>query len=296
MGSCTNATAGDPAEDGPGDRPLPGLWRAVLRPEKLVQDVVRVAYPPAGPLSRWVEQVWSLAWSRPVPPTTSALITHPTLHLTVEAGPPGEVRHGHPMPAALVHGVAVQHRFAPRLPAHGWVVGLHLVPGAAADLLGRSADTLTDRVVRWEEVWPGWDLDGVWRADGPAARAEALEAEAVRVVGDRRPGPDGQRARSVERLARTDRTLRSVEDLAARVALSTRQLQRLCRTHLGVTPRWLLRRARVLDAHELLSTTGASVAEVAAELGWFDQAHLTRDYTAVTGIPPARLRQERAGS
>lgn len=295
MGSCTNATGGGPPEDAPADQPLPGLWRAVLRPEQLVQDVVRVAYPPAGPLGRWVEQVWSLAWSRRVPPTSSALIPHPTLHLTVEAGTPGEVRHGHAMPAALVHGVSV-HRFAPTLPAHGWAVGLHLVPGAAHDLLGRPASALTDRVLRWDEVWSGWDLDAVLRADGPGARAAALEAEASRVVGDRAPSPDGHRARSVERLVRTDRTLRSVEDLAVRVALSPRQLQRLCRTHLGVTPRWLLRRARVLDAHELLTTTGASVAEVAAELGWFDQAHLTRDYTAVAGVPPARLRQQRGAT
>ncbi|CPT98377.1 transcriptional regulator, AraC family [Mycobacteroides abscessus subsp. abscessus] len=37
----------------------------------------------------------------------------------------------------------------------------------------------------------------------------------------------------------------------------------------------------------------SNVAEVASRLGWYDQAHLTRDYTKLTGTPPVRLRQER---
>ena len=105
---------------------------------------------------------------------------------------------------------------------------------------------------------------------------------------------DGERARAVERLVRVDRTLRTVEALAARVGCSPRHLQRLCRDHVGVSPRWLLRRARVLDAHELLSTTDLPLVQVAEQLGWYDQAHLTRDDTAVTGVPPARLRRQLA--
>lgn len=254
---------------------------------------MRVAYAPSAPLDTWVEQVWSLAWQVPVPGEAAGVITHPTVHLTVESGPVGEVRHGRPMPAELVHGVA-QRRFAPDLPAHGWVVGLHLVPGAIADLAGTPAYRLTNRVLPWSEVLPAWDLAAVWSADGPQARAAALVEAATPRLAGLRPSPDGQRARTVERLARTDPTVRTVEQLAARVAMSVRQLQRLCRDHLGVTPRWLLRRARVIDAHELLSTTDLGIAEVAHRLGWYDQAHLTRDYSAITGVPPAAQRRQLA--
>lgn len=212
------------------------------------------------------------------------------MHLTVEHGPLGEVRHGHRMPAALLHGVPTRP-FRPDLPAHGWVVGLHLVPGSVLDLTGRPASTWTDRVVPWPEALPGWDLDAVFSATGPVARARTLHGVAEAALKSREPSDEGLLARRVEALVRTDRTVRSVEDLAARTGLGLRSLQRLCRDHVGVSPRWLLRRARVLDAHELLSTTDRSVAQVAHDLGWYDQAHLTRDYTAVTGVPPARHRR-----
>ncbi|WP_448616417.1 helix-turn-helix domain-containing protein [Modestobacter sp. URMC 112] len=211
-------------------------------------------------------------------------------HLTVEAGPAGEVRHGHAMPAALLHGVPIG-RFAPVLPAHGWVVGLHLVPGAVFDLTGTPAATWTGRVVPWLDAWAGWDLTEVWEAGSPAARVEALRTLARDLIGDRAPSPDGRRARAVAQLVRDDRGIDSVQDLAARMSTSERHLQRLCRDHLGVSPRWLLRRSRVLDAHELLSGSDLELSEIAQRLGWFDQAHFTRDYTMVTGVPPARLRR-----
>lgn len=49
----------------------------------------------------------------------------------------------------------------------------------------------------------------------------------------------------------------------------------------------------MIDDHQLLSETDLDVAEVASRLGWYDQAHLTRDYTKLTGTPPVLLRQER---
>lgn len=295
MTSWTNATGPTPARDPGGPSatgPPPHLWRAVVRPERLEQDVERTVLPGTGALAAWVEQVWSLAWRVPLPATTSTVITHPTVHLTLEAGPAGEVRHGHALPAALLHGVVLE-RFGLPLPAHGWVVGLHLAPGAIADLTGTPAHTWTSRVLPWGSAWPGWPLRPVWEADGTAARAEALLAVAARVIGSREPSPDAVLARRVETLVRTDRSLRSVEALAAAHDVSVRHLQRVSRHHLGVTPRWLLRRARVLDAHDLLTSTDLSVADVAARLGWYDQAHLTRDYTRVTGVPPVRLRRER---
>lgn len=277
----------DPAA---GRDPDPNLWRAVVRPRAL-DAVRRHVLRPTGSLATWVDQVWSLAWDVPLPATASAVIPHPAVHLTLEGGPVGEVRHGAALPAALAHGV-VRERFGLDLPAGGWVVGLHLAPGAWLDLSGSPALLWTDRVVPWEDAWPGWDLTPVWAADDVESRARALAEVAVATIGDRSPSADGVLARRAEHLARTDPALRTVEALATRLGLSVRHLQRLCGDHLGVSPRWLLRRARVLDAHHLLSTTDLDVADVAHRLGWYDQAHLTRDYTRVTGVPPARLRRE----
>lgn len=265
--------------------------RAVVRREHLDRQLDRVVVAAQGPVTAWLVHTWSLAWSAPVPPSSTAVIAHPTVHLTLEAGPPGEVRHGHALPAALVHGVPTG-RFAPALPAHGWVVGLHLQPGAVRDLTGTPARSFTGRVLRWTDVLPAWDLREVSAAPDAAARAHAFEGVAVAALAGREPSPQARRAREVEHLARTDQDLVTVPQLAARVGVTQRALQRLCADHLGVTPRWLLRRARVLDAQELLTRTRLPVVEVAQSLGWYDQAHFTRDYTAVTGTSPARVRRQ----
>lgn len=57
--------------------------------------------------------------------------------------------------------------------------------------------------------------------------------------------------------------------------------------HVGVGPKWVIRRYRLHEVTELMAA-GGSVrwAEVAAELGYADQAHLSRDFTRMFGEPP----------
>jgi AraC-like DNA-binding protein len=56
----------------------------------------------------------------------------------------------------------------------------------------------------------------------------------------------------------------------------------------GVPPTWVIRRYRLLDAAEAVRDGAAvSWAELAAGLGYSDQAHLTRDFRAATGQAPA---------
>ena len=54
------------------------------------------------------------------------------------------------------------------------------------------------------------------------------------------------------------------------------RLQRLVREQLGLTPKWLIRRYRMQEAAAALAAPDApSLADLAAELGFADQAHLT---------------------
>lgn len=83
-----------------------------------------------------------------------------------------------------------------------------------------------------------------------------------------------------------ERGPRRVADLAAVVNMSTRALQRLTLHRTGLSPKWLIQRRRLQDAALSLRTGGASVADVAAELGYADQAHLAREFKAVIGQTP----------
>lgn len=68
-----------------------------------------------------------------------------------------------------------------------------------------------------------------------------------------------------------------------------RRLQRLFAEYVGASPKWVLRRARLHEA-AARAEAGAGVdwAVLAADLGYADQAHLTRDFAAAVGAPPGR--------
>jgi hypothetical protein len=68
-----------------------------------------------------------------------------------------------------------------------------------------------------------------------------------------------------------------------------RQLQRACRRWLGLTPKAFLRIERAWGAHAAI-TQGTPLADVAADLGYTDQAHLTRDVRQLLGTTPGALK------
>ena len=68
-----------------------------------------------------------------------------------------------------------------------------------------------------------------------------------------------------------------------------RELQRACRRWLGLSPKAFLRIERVWAARAEIRA-GAALATVAADLGYADQAHLTREVRALLGVTPRDLR------
>ena len=71
--------------------------------------------------------------------------------------------------------------------------------------------------------------------------------------------------------------------------MTARTLQRLFADYVGVSPKWVMRRARLHEAAER-ADSGEPVdwTSLASDLGYADQAHLTRDFTVTIGVPPSR--------
>jgi AraC-like DNA-binding protein len=98
----------------------------------------------------------------------------------------------------------------------------------------------------------------------------------------------------VHQVAR-DRSITRVDDLAARLGVGTRRLQRLFADHVGVPPKWVINRSRIHAAAEAAAgPEPVDWATLAADLGYSDQAHLVRDFTAAVGTPPARYARDAA--
>ncbi|MGO8959707.1 MAG: helix-turn-helix domain-containing protein, partial [Streptosporangiaceae bacterium] len=131
-------------------------------------------------------------------------------------------------------------------------------------------------------------LAGLLRAH--AANGHATAPEATRATAPRRaPFAVGAVCELLhERLAEPP----SLSELAATTGLSQFALLRAFRTQTGLPPHAYLNQLRVRRARALLDD-GLAPSEVAALTGFADQAHLTRHFKRVVGVPPGAYQRER---
>lgn len=83
----------------------------------------------------------------------------------------------------------------------------------------------------------------------------------------------------------------AMSDMAELAGLSMTHFNRRFRQLLRVTPTEYLRSVRVQAAQRLLATTSRSLADIAIDIGFTDQSHLTRRFREVTGMTPAAWRK-----
>ncbi|KRC68181.1 Transcriptional activator NphR [compost metagenome] len=101
-------------------------------------------------------------------------------------------------------------------------------------------------------------------------------------------------ARAKDMLLATLREDASIADIADACNLSRSYFIKAFRQTVGTTPhRWLLEQ-RVQKAKELLRAPGRSITDIALLCGFADQAHMTRVFTSLLGVPPGVWRRENA--
>ena len=229
------------------------------------------------PLDAQLEHWWTVAWD--LPPgerLDGSTLSHPCFHVVVEAG------------RARVAGVP-RARFRRALEGTGRVFGAKFRPGAFRVLLDGPASAFTDRVVPFSEVV------GKARARAYERAIEAAPDDDARVVVATRffrallppPPPDARLLQELVEAAASDRHLTTVEALRARSGLHLRELQRWFKDAVGVGPKWVIQRYRLHEALAALEAGRGTVATLAADLGYADQAHFTRDFKRVVGMPPS---------
>ena len=107
-------------------------------------------------------------------------------------------------------------------------------------------------------------------------------------------GVGGGGFKELLRQALEQRDMLTVDDLARRSAVGKRTLQRLFSEYVGVSPKWVIRRYRLHEAGERLrSGERLDCAQLALELGYFDQAHLINDFKSILGHTPTEFQKMR---
>ena len=189
------------------------------------------------------------------------------------------------------------------------IAGVRFRPGAGGPALGLPLSALLDQQLdpaALRTALPGGHgADLVTRVHGGLAAGEAL-ARLVRLTGEMVTSapPDSVVAEAARRLARPasragpvlqTSPVAQVSSVARDLGLSERQLHRRCVAAVGYGP-VLLR--RVLRFRRFVSRIDADpaaddLAGLAAEAGYADQAHLTRESRELAGLPPAALARLR---
>jgi AraC-like DNA-binding protein len=242
-------------------------------------DVMRWA-PPVS-LHACVDYAWRVAWDlNGQPAHTQETAPHPNAYLVLDEG------------KLQVSGVS-RKRFVRVLSDKGWAFGVKFRPGGLRAFVPQAMAELTDKVFPVEEIF-GSDAVDFREVMLHTEEPDALATTAFRFLEERVRKVDArvEQANALVDLILATPAITSVEDLARNSRVSVRSLQRLFREFVGVSPKWVIRRYRL---HELIARlqSGEQLhwATLAQELGYFDQAHLIRDFRMVVGRAPEEYRR-----
>ena len=250
----------------------------------------RRVHKPAFPLSQYVELIWRVTNSgtlpsreRVYPNGAMALVIHlkkPTLSFFVD-DEPQSIR------VPLLAG-PYSRSFHIDPSESTEVIGILFRPGAARMFFPVAAHELHNTDIALSELHPGEAdrlLNDVCSATGEHVQFQVVERYLNRKLTNAAPIHPAVRY-AVEQLSR-EGAVGSIRRIQLDTGLSHTRFIQLFRENVGLTPKLF---CRVRRFHTLLDRVGKGMpvnwAELAVDCGYFDQAHLIRDFRAFAGITP----------
>jgi AraC-like DNA-binding protein len=253
---------------------------AILHPTESRRRI-QVGHSAPGPdLAPYVDYFWWVRWNAD-PAHEQKVLPAPVVHLSAEW------HEG--QPRLMVVGVQ-RSTFVRTLVGRGHVVAAAFRPAGFRPFLGSSVGALSDREVPAAEVLAHDDRAVAAELLDPGGTDETMVAVLSAWLLATGPEPDPlaeELAELVEGIEH-DRSIVRAEQVASLAGTSLRTLQRQFSAYVGIGPKWVVQRFRLLDV-AAAANSGEPVdwAGLAADLGFADQSHLTRAFTAVVGQPPA---------
>ena len=257
---------------------------SILRPQTALQHFDYQRHEPPEPLGTLIEDFWTVTWELgPGESYTAQTLPYPSVNLSVTNT------------EADVTGI-IRRCYYRHLEGSGYAVGARFRPGCFRPLVDWPVSTLTNRHRPIAEVL-GRSTTDLERRIADLSEIAPRVAALAAFLSERWPAPDAtaqQMADLVETIA-GDRAIIRVSQVADLAGLTVRSLQRIFSDYVGAGPKWVIQRCRLQDAAARAATDPIDWAALAAELGFADQAHLTRAFTATIGVPPATYARQAAG-
>jgi len=260
---------------------------------------------PRAPVARFVECFWTLTGLAPASGPPERILPDGCMELVLNCGAPfrryrtrGAFER---QPLRMLVG-QMDHSIQIQPTGRVDLLGIRFHPAGARAFLRMPMSELAGHTFALEEVAQSLDRELAAALDGPAAsRAARVEALLERRIAPTAMPPDAAIENAVARLMHAGDAL-TVDSLAADAGISPRQLERRFLDAVGLGPKRLariLRFQRVFRAIESEPAPAASGsasngyrpnwAAVAVDCGYYDQAHLIRDFHQFAGQTPSVL-------
>jgi AraC-like DNA-binding protein len=261
--------------------PEVGRARGMVRPVVWAGKMRHARRRPPSDLLPWVAHFWSIRWDlRGCEPQLVENLPHPNVHVIFEPD------------RAVVSGVQTE-KFSRVLEGRSLVFGIKFRPGGFRPFFGKAVASLADRVVPAERILGKEALELQALLMSSAREEKKLHAVGA-FLRKRLPASDktvGLADALVGRILK-ETDIKTVDDLVALTGLGKRSLQRIFSEYVGVSPKWVIRRYRLHEIMERLNSGDRpDWAQLALELGYFDQSHLINDFKSILGYSPTQYQK-----
>lgn len=256
--------------------------RGILRAQLGRETYQLTRYEPSQDLIGFVRHYWIVRWDlRGKEPFKQEVLQYPCINLVFEQG------------KTRIYGVNAG-RSVQILEGKGSVLGILFQPGGFYPFYGKPLYRLTDQFIECQEVF-GEEAEVAERDILSAQSDHEMVSRAERMLRSRLPEVDKQ----VELVGRlvdgmiANREITKVEEAAEKFQLSRRTMQRLFKVYIGVSPKWVIQRSRIQEAAlRAAEGEGQDWASLAADLGYFDQAHFIKDFKKLIGCSPDEYNKQ----
>ncbi|MDN4503585.1 helix-turn-helix domain-containing protein [Alteromonadaceae bacterium BrNp21-10] len=259
-----------------------------LKPAKgLIQQHVSLQhfelnhYLPATDLADFIEHYWVVSWDLVDKPAhTQQNLPHPSQHIVID--PQGQTG---------ITGIK-SGAFSYTLKGQGQVFGVKFWPGAFHCIYGRSVDELHNQCI---------PVNPLLKAENHQLQQALIKADNISHMIDymqqllRHTNPQldekAKLSRQIVAYIEANKMMLTVTELCEKFSIEQRSLQRLFKSYIGVSPKWVIDRYRIMDALTNLNNgSNINMTELAHDLGYFDQAHFNHTFKALTGLSPGKAK------
>lgn len=251
----------------------------IISPEAFNKHFQLHCYEPSVDLAPFLVHIWIQRQCQPHrPPHKSPveILSGPNVYLffTTEA--------------AFIHGIT-RRTFTYDALASPVIAGVKFRPGGFYPFFQRPVSELHGNLPSLLSVFP--DADEGFTNGLLNQSDETIVARIEALLRSKQPDLD----KNIELIAKivhvidSNTSLRTVRAVAQFFQISERSLQLLFQKYVGIGPKWVITRKRLLEAiARMHGQFSPSWAKVAAELGYSSQSHFTREFTQIIGQSPSQ--------